>query len=82
MLALCAEPLFGAADQKTWPLPDVAVPEVMVSQGALLDAVQLQPPFVDTQKLPLPPPAATLAVVALSTYGQFKDGAAAGCETV
>ncbi len=80
IVPVCAAPLFGATVQYTWPLPDPEKPEVIVIHEALLLAIQLQPPLLDTQKLPLPPPAATLAVVALSTYGQDGDGAGAGCE--
>ncbi len=85
MVPVWAAPLLGAAVQKTWPVPDVYAPEVMVSHELLLAADQLQPPLVETQKLPLPPGAATVAAVALMTYGQDADGAGAvlpACDTV
>ncbi len=80
MVPVCGPPLFGAAVQNTWPVPDVDAPEVIVSHELLLAADQLQPPLVETQKLPLPPLDATVAAVALITYGQDGDGAGAVCE--
>jgi hypothetical protein len=44
----------------TEPLPEPFAPDVIVSHGALLLAVQLQPLFAVTLTLALPPAAGTL----------------------
>jgi hypothetical protein len=58
------------------PLPDPGVPDVTVSQLALLEtAVQLHPAPAVTKTLPVPPPAATVALVEPSE-GEQLDAAA------
>src|SRR4030095_12519298 len=48
-------PIFGAAVKLTFPLPEPDAPLLMDSQGALLDAVQAQPPGAVTLTAPVPP---------------------------
>ena len=50
--------LFDATLNVTVPLPSPDEPLVIVTQAALLDAVQAQPDPLVTLKLPLPPAAA------------------------
>jgi hypothetical protein len=53
-------PVFADAVKPTEPLPEPFDPDVIVSHGALLLAVQLQPLLDVTLTLPLPPAPGTL----------------------
>ena len=57
-----APPVLAAALYWTVPLPLPLPPDVMVSQDALLAAVQEHPPPAVTPTLPVPPPPAALAL--------------------
>lgn len=57
-----APPEFACALYCTVPLPLPFPPAVTLSHGALLVAVHEQPLPLVTEKLPLPPPAGTLAL--------------------
>ena len=56
-------PVVAAALYCTVPLPDPLAPALMVSHEALLEAVQAHPDPAVTATLPVPPAAATLALV-------------------
>jgi hypothetical protein len=60
--AIRATPVFGATEKSTVPLPFPFEPDVIVTQGAPLVAVQAQPASVLTETLPVPPPAAIVAL--------------------
>jgi hypothetical protein len=58
-----APPFVDAAVNLTVPLPDPLLPDVTVSHGASLVAVQSQPFPAVTVTVPLPPPAGTFVLV-------------------
>lgn len=62
--AIRATPVFGATEKSTVPLPFPLEPDVIVTHGAPLVAVQAQPLSVVTETLPVPPPAAIVVLVA------------------
>ena len=65
-----AGPVLAAAVKATAPLPLPLAPEVIVSQFALLVAVQRQPPGEVTVTVPVPPAAATFCDVGAMLYEQ------------
>jgi hypothetical protein len=66
----------AAAESVTVPAPDPLLPDVTVSHGAWLVAVQPQPAVLVTETLDVPPPATKLCAVDDTPYVQE----AAGCE--
>lgn len=54
---LRAAPVFEATENTTLPLPEPLAPDMIESQGELLDAVQAHPVGDAIETLPLPPPA-------------------------
>jgi hypothetical protein len=59
-VAVRAAPVLAAALKLTVPFPVPFPPDVIVSQDALLAAVQAHPAPAVTLTLPVPPPAGTL----------------------
>ena len=53
--ARAPESVFDVIEKASVPVPEPDEPEVIVSQGALLTAVQEQPLFATTPIVPLPP---------------------------
>ena len=58
-----AEPVLACTEKVTLPFPVPLPPDVIVIQGTLLTAVQLQPVAEVILKLPVPPVAGRLALV-------------------
>jgi len=56
-----AAPVLAATLKVTGPFPLPLEPEVTVTHAALLPAVQAQPLPADTEMVPVPPAAATVA---------------------